>query len=176
LELLENWPKNMRLFVLSEQTQFNILSREYGKSLPTPLSQFASHPRGNVRGTIASRCEFPSAEFDKTAVRTAVKLLAKSDWAITETTVSRLTRIHREELTATTTLGSIIREEKLREQERQRVRVKEAITALIGRRIRPTIRSVATYLGRPEWLIQKNPELVGIVKFTLGQERGPQHC
>lgn len=170
LELLENWPKNMKIFVISEQTRFNILCREYGKSLPMSLSQFMSRPTGKVRGVIASRCEFPSAEFDKFAVRTAVKLLAQSDWAITETTLSRLTRIHNDDL-ASTTLGSIIREEKRREEGNQKARVKDAIAALTKRRIRPTIRSVATYLGRPEWVIQKNPELLEMVKFTLGQAR-----
>lgn len=169
LELLEHWPRNMKIFTRSEQTRFNILCREYERDLPPSLAQFKGSPKGGGHGIIASTCEFPSAEFDRTAVRMATRFLARSDWAITGTTVSRLTRIRRKELIANSSLGGIINEERRRAEERQKAQVRKAIAALTRRKIRPSIRSVATYLGRPEWFIQKNPELTRIVKLSLGE-------
>lgn len=81
-------------------------------------------------------------------------------------------RISRVKLVADRSLSILIHEGERRAQEERKTEVGNAVAALRRRGIRPSIRSVATYLGGPEWLIQKNPELTRIVKLSLGAPGG----
>lgn len=163
LRLMRNWPMNIRGFLAENQSNFNEISSEYGDNLPEPLRRFRTKPQGNRRVSDVVKIGHVVGTSREVLVKKAVNELVDSNRWVAPVTVSRMTGIDYRTLMKHESLCSIIIEGRrilLRQRESQ---ISSALASMKTVRLRPSVRSVAAYIGKSTCYVKSSPNAVRLI-------------
>jgi hypothetical protein len=151
LGLVENWPKNMQPFVRTNKTRFNRLRAEYRIHLPKTLVDLVGDESENESINVESEIESASKVKEGSAqdrVGRIVQHLLETNAPVSMRAVCRMAKVGFERVKTEAQLNDIILERKNLFRLKQEAEIREAIEALRARGLNPSVRSIATYLGR----------------------------
>jgi hypothetical protein len=150
LGLLENWPTNMKTFVGSNRTRFKRLHTECGLHWPKRLDELVAEKIDhNLIKTepVENSCNTKKRPVQD-RVRQAVQYLLKTDVPVSSRSVCRIANVSFKRLKNEAKLNEVVLEGKSVYRLRQEAEVRNAVMVLQARGLNPSVRAIATYLGR----------------------------